>query len=191
VFGSALFFGGNGESVVTDFSGISGAEARTVGFWVKASPDDHPGYAAIGWGAREEGGVWQVSLNPADDEGVLGGLRLGILHGSVIGEFDLRDNRWRHVAIVMYSGRKELPANLRTHVLLYVDGELVRASRRSLQGIYTQTASSTASSLVFGRNAVGKKAFGNSFRGSLDEIFVVDKALSQSEIQRLMSTNEL
>lgn len=185
VLGSALFFDGQGDHVETGFPGIAGAAQRTVAFWVKAMPNEPLGFAALGWGTFSPGNVWQISLNPWAHEGTLGGLRLGIQPGEAVGRKNLCDGRWHHVAVVMYPGSETGEANLQTHTLLYVDGELEPTSRKSFQRIQTLTDTQTATPLMIGRSADSLHT--PTFRGFIDELYVVDKALRREEIRRLMA----
>ena len=190
VFGSALQFDGQGSFVQTDYRGISGNQARTLAFWVKADPESRAGYAILGWGAHpyEEGKVWQASLNPQESDGPVGGLRLGIHGQTAICDTDLRDGQWHHCAIVLYPGTLEdipLPKQL---MLFYIDGELQHANRHTFLGIDTGSAEN-ASPVVMGTSAGHKR--NRTFDGCLDEIYLIDKPLSQFEIRTLMRENRL
>ena len=190
VFGSALQFDGQGSFVQTDYSGISGNQARTLAFWVKADPESRAGYAILGWGRfpYEEGKVWQASLNPQELDGPVGGLRLGIHGQTAICDTDLRDGQWHHCAIVPYPGTLEdipVPKQL---MLFYVDGELQHANRHTFLGIDTSSAENS-SPVVMGTSAGLKH--NRTFDGCLDEVYLIDKPLSQFEIRRLMHENRL
>ncbi|MCK4565139.1 MAG: FecR domain-containing protein [Verrucomicrobia bacterium] len=193
-FGEALYLNGKDAYVTTDFPGIGGNHPRTVAFWTKVPRDftfDN-GYAMLGWGLMEKGSAWQVSPNPTPGEGPLGRLRIGTKSAQVIGTTDLRDNRWHHVAIVMYGGDE---ADVSTHILMYVDGRLEKTSIKSVAKISTQLDHPSSRPLMFGRNLrfvddsenVGE----NFFRGWLDEIYIFDTALEQEKIQSLMESNGL
>ena len=130
-FGSALSFDGENDYVQTDFPGIGGDAARTVAVWVKVAHDFEPknGYAIICWGSTQaltEG--WQISINPKEDQGPLGRLRVARIGGPIIGTTDLRDDRWHHIAVVFYGGGQDGPS---TQVLIYVDGEIDQTCARA------------------------------------------------------------
>jgi hypothetical protein len=195
-FGRGLSFDGRDDFVECDFTGIGGTRPRTVAFWVKVPRDFRTteGYAIVNWGTMEQtGGAWQVSINPMEQEGPLGRLRIGVNRGWVIGTTDLRDDRWHHCAVVMYGGHRPDAA---THILLYVDGELEPAGRKAVMEIRTATDSARAHNLWLGRNlnyeGVNWKVDGGPFfRGCLDELFVFDAALDQTRIRFLMKYNRL
>jgi hypothetical protein len=193
-FGKALRFDGRQAYVEANFSGIPGGEARTVAFWVRVPKDftTNQGYAILNWGTLvEPGNAWQISINPEAAHGPLGRLRVGLHRAPAVGVTDLRDDRWHHVAVVMYGGAG---ANLSTHVLLYLDGQLEPASRKAVQEVRTDTRSQAAHNLWIGRNLAYSEAGrpvpgGPFFRGVLDEIFIFDAALSQGQIAELMKLN--
>ncbi len=60
--------------------------------------------------------------------------------GQVVGDTDLRDGEWHHVAVVLYGG--SLP-NVGTHVMLYLDGDPEPVSRRSLREVKTKIEGSS------------------------------------------------
>ena len=188
VFGQALQFSGHGAYVDTAFPGIAGPAPRTVTFWTKVPTNATLGYAALGWGTFSTGQVWQISLNPNAREGLAGRLRVGILPGMAIGAKDLRDGKWHHIAVVLYPSTAEQPANLRYHVLLYVDGELEPTTRKSLQNIQTVTRASDAAPLRIGCSADMRPP---TFSGNLDELYIFDQALNAAEIRRLVIENRI
>ncbi len=187
ISGSALSFSGKGDYVRTGFSGLGGFAPRTIACWVKVPRDfnTHEGYALIGWGAHiAPGDTWQMSVNPAGNEGPLGRLRMGTNEGQVIGTTDLRDDTWHHVAAVLYEGR---PANVATHILLYVDGKLESAAAKSVMAIDTDISDPKSYPVVFGCNTgVLENADRRSFRGMIDEVTICAGALGQAEIFALM-----
>ncbi len=191
-FGDALYFNGTSSYVETEWPGIGGSHARTVCFWMK-SPVIKPQEAAYGivsWGShRNNGNSWQISVNPRKG-GPIGGLRIGNLGGQVVGHTDLRDNRWHHVAVVLYGGRD---VDTSTHILLYVDGRLEKTTLKSVN-INTDVKSQRSVKVSFGRDASkaysGRRTFGG-FKGWLDEVFIINKALSEAEIRNLMTRNAL
>ena len=193
-FGSALFFNGKDAYVETAFKGIGGNEPRTVAFWAKV-PEDftiNNGYGMISWGLHRKGKAWQISSNPLKREGSLGRIRIGTMNASVVGETDLRDHRWHHIAIVMYGGSD---VDTSTHILLYIDGQLENTSHKAVHKIDTILDNKKSRPLIFGRNMAfdydNKQIRDKFFRGWLDEIFIFDAALDQEKIQNLMNNNSL
>jgi Concanavalin A-like lectin/glucanases superfamily/FecR protein len=187
-FGTALSFNGTGAYAETAYRGIEGGQARTVAAWVRVPADfgRRDGFGILSWGNySSEGAAWQLSINPLEEEGDMGRLRLGTNRGYVIGTTDLRDGQWHHVAAVLYGGARP---NTGTHVLLYVDGRLEPASTKALRDIHT-AIDPDAHGIWVGRNlAFNDRHYtgGPFFRGSLDEILIADSAFSQEQIQRLM-----
>jgi hypothetical protein len=190
-FNNSLFFNGKDAYVQTDFRGISSNKPRTVAFWAKVPKDFsiNNGYGMVSWGVMKSGGAWQISPNPEIKDGLIGRLRIGTHHGMVIGTTDLRDNKWHHIAIVMYGG---ISANSSTHILMYIDAILEKTSKKSIAIINTGTDDKNSKPLVFGRNLGFREDHKNKFyRGSLDEIFIFDTALGEAQIKGLMNRNQL
>ncbi|MBK1832128.1 hypothetical protein JIN77_15430 [Verrucomicrobiaceae bacterium R5-34] len=189
--GAALHFDGRGAYAESNYRGIEGGSPRTVSFWVRV-PEDFiltQGFGMVSWGRKAyRGEAWQISVNPLVKDGPVGRLRLGLHGGQIIGTTDLRDGKWHHIAVVMYGGSQP---NVGTHVLLYVDGRKETVSRAALQEVKTQVEKAKHG-LWVGRNVtytLDSKTMntqGGFFRGALDELYVFDAALSQSEILELM-----
>jgi hypothetical protein len=189
-FGSALEFDGRDGFVSTTFRGIAGPQARTVAFWVRVPQDwtAENAYALVSWGTFDTpGAAWQISINPEAKDGPVGRLRVGVREASVIGARDLRDGQWHHVAAVLYDGPQ--PRNT-THILIYLDGQLEPAYRRSILAIATELQQPDSSPVLLGRN-LNPRAPQRVFRGTVDEVYIVNAALSQESIGRLMRDNRL
>ena len=186
-FGKALKFDGSTNYVETDFPGIGGSAPRTVCFWVKADNNSSNGYAIITWGSfKNFGATWQISLNPTKEDGPLGRIRCGTHRGQVIGTTDLRDNKWHHVAVVMYGGPD---ADVSTNILIYIDGKLENAYRKSVRRIDTDIESQKAIKVQMGKNAAANhnpKVTYKYFRGALDEVYVFNWALKPNEIRQII-----
>jgi len=191
-FGDALYFNGEGAHVATTFPGIGDNNPRTVAFWVKVPKNFsiYNGYGIVSWGLMEKGAAWQISPNPGIHEGLVGRVRVGTMKAPVIGTTDLRDNRWHHIAIVMYGGSS---ANTSTHILIYVDGKIEKTSLKSVTKIRTTLDSKKSRPLMFGKNMSsvggGMQRKGSYFKGWLDEVYIFDSALDQNQIQNLMQHN--
>ena len=194
-FGSALSFDGEDDYVQTDFAGIAGSAARTVAFWIKVPRDFQPrnSYAMVCWGsARELTEGWQISINPRPDEGPVGGVRVARIGGPIIGNTDLRDDRWHHLAVVFYGGEQPAPS---TQVLIYLDGQLERTVRKGVLNVQTDVATPNARKVAFGLNIAPvnpdprRPSTWRVFRGCLDEMFICNAALSQEQVRDLMTRN--
>ena len=193
-FGEALYFNGESAYVETRFPGIGKNNPRTVAFWAKVPKNFSitNGYGMISWGLMKKGAAWQISPNPAKREGPLGRVRIGTMEAPVVGTTDLRDNRWHHIAIVMYGGRD---AATSTHILIYVDGKLEITHLKSIAKIKTKLDHSKSRPLMFGRNMAfhndSKAQKDKFFEGWLDEIYIFDAALDQDQIRNIMKHNRL
>jgi hypothetical protein len=164
-----------------------------VAFWVKVPKDFNisNGYGIVSWGILEKGAAWQISPNPTKKDGLIGRLRIGTHEGMVIGTTDLRDDEWHHVAIVMYGGEH---AEVSTHILMYIDGQLENTSKKSVAKIQTNLSDKNSRALMIGRNLgfTDKKNLPNKFfKGWLDELFIFDTALDDEQIRSLMNRNNL
>jgi ferric-dicitrate binding protein FerR (iron transport regulator) len=192
-FGAGLRFHGETDFVECNFDGIAGGNPRTVAFWVKVPRDiiRDESYGIVSWGTYLPGSAWQLSVNWHEEDGETGPLRAGILTGAVVGNTDLRDDRWHHVAVVMYGGRRP---DISTHVLLYVDGRLERTTTKAVCEVHTDTSHESARRVRLGRSIEAftpptpHKGF---FRGCMDEVFIFDAALTQKQIEGLFWHNRL
>lgn len=202
-FGKALDFDGEDAFVETEYTGITGSGPRTVAFWVRVPEDfdQMQGYGIINWGdVRVPGGAWQISVNGTESDGPLGKLRIGTTSGQVIGTSDLCDGEWHHCAVVMYGDEAGKP-NTATHILLYVDGKLEPAARKSLQVVDTVEPTlpgRESHGIWMGRNlgferedSPSGQSYGKFFRGAIDEMVICDMALSREKIVRLLEFNEM
>ncbi|MCU0797705.1 MAG: FecR domain-containing protein [Akkermansiaceae bacterium] len=197
VFGKAMAFDGRGGYMASRFPGIGGDDPRTVCFWVKV-PDDFresEGFGIVSWGnfqVPDHGSVWQISVNPLAEDGPVGRIRVGVHGGQIVGQTDLRDGRWHHVAVVLYPASR---ADIGKHVLVYLDGQLEALSRRSLLALNTRTDEGNHGVWI-ARNVTHDPQsphplHGGFFRGAVDELSIFDAALSPEEIRSLMEINEL
>jgi hypothetical protein len=190
-FGQALYFNGQGNFLETGFPGVGGNNARTVAFWVKVPTDAQLHQSKlVSWGSYAgKGNTWQISWNWNKKDGQLGALRAGIYHGQIVGKRDLRDGQWHHISVVMFGGKK---ANVNTHILLYIDGKLEHVSKKSILGVKTDINSKKSIKVLMGRDAmsyVKKNKFDNVFKGWMDEVYIFNSALSESQIKDIMQEN--
>jgi len=145
------------------------------------------------WGAGKQS--WRMRWNAEADAGVEGALRADYGKGYAVGSSDLRDGRWHHAALVFIGAEPEKsgknptkpegrdaassPADVATHMRLYVDGKL-----ESLSGGRSERVVSTVS-----REEDGLSTFslggGGSFEGWLDEFYLLETAASPTTILKL------
>lgn len=177
-FGQALHLDGS-SAIDTDLPGVDGKGPRTVAAWIRIPESAVAGeaYAIVAWGdPAAPGGKWQVGWNRDTDGGVAGALRCEVAHGWIIGSTDLRDGQWHHIAIVFAGDDIEATK-------LYLDGEPDPASDIEPQRINTRPGS-----LQIGRYLNTNNRF---FRGDIDELYVIESALSPRQIKTLMHDNQL
>jgi ferric-dicitrate binding protein FerR (iron transport regulator) len=199
VFGQGIEFNGVDEWVETSFPGIGGDHARTVACWVRLNADfgEENGQAIVGWGEfslanrnLSKRAAWELAIRDAKSapEG-MGRIKVGFGGPMTVGSTDLRDGKWHHVAAVFTgpSGAKSLGS-----VLVYVDGQLERRTFGvGHVQLKTDTATSKAELVQFGRQVLLVSRQREYFKGAIDEVFIVDSALTGNEIRRLMKNNSM
>ncbi len=170
------FNSNNNDRISTGFTGVSGKQGRTVAAWIKADSIQNNNTTLVSWGGTANGTRYSFRINTSETDGVLGALRLEIAGTYAIGQTDLRDEQWHHVAVTH-------PAAAGIYeVLFYVDGEL----ELSLSG-------QGGSNLIINTGADNPVMLGNSFHsvggygfdGALDDIRIYDYPLSEAEIEDL------
>ncbi len=175
------------------FPGLRQKSARTVAFWVNI-PADAPlteAGAFVSWPLGFAGRVMSVGWNRNPAQGPLGGVRTDIGRGYVVGNTPLRDGRWHHIAVVFSPKGKGDKGEGGMQLRHYVDGRLETASnRRGGKRIKDpdMTAGSTEDALWIGRAMDHTED--EPFRGTLDELFVADAALTPREIMHLLRENK-
>lgn len=197
--GGALRFGGQ-QYATADFPGLSSNGARTVAFWVKVAPDTQlsEAYAMAAWlpsNDRLRFRPVHICWNRNPSEGPVGALRVDYARGFAMGTIPLRDRRWHHVAVVFVPGAE---ADTPLQVKLYLDGRFEGEGRPSPPGTRLDSTKSpedytneVRDTLWLGCRLGSDGARDNRFRGTIDELFVVDRELVPSEIVRLMKENRL
>lgn len=187
VVGSALSFDRN-SWIETDHPGITGNQDRTVACWAKVPANEGEGTAPlVAWGLSHQSEsqmrkswVMLVDLFQQGSTNRYGQVRINAGKYHTTGTTNLRDGRWHHVAGVAMKGDRG------TTILIYVDGELENVSRHHLS-IETDTTDQKSKSVQFGRNLFSPRPL---FRGSLDEVYVFDSALSGDEVRQLMNLRQ-
>ncbi len=191
VIGNSLSFDGMGGYAESTYRGIEGDGARTVAFWIRLPDLSHEGNrnCIISWGLPVPSKKWEIIWNRSASLGTVGAVRVDFGKGRVVGSTDLRDSLWHHVAIVFHGGRG---ANLSTHVKLYVDGRLETVTGKLQQQILTDTSTPGAVPVTLGRFIDSRaKVLTSYFIGELDELFIVDEAMTPSQIVRLKESNRI
>jgi hypothetical protein len=186
-FGSAVQLNGEDAFLATAFPGIAGNTPRSVAFWIRL-PANCPevfAYSILSWGTSNAGGKWQVGWNTANDNsGTRGAIRTEVQGGYRIGSTSLLDGRWHHVAIVFLGGPESGTGDIRH----YVDGSLESTTALKSQPIATEVEGPKALPLSIGRR-IEPGAYYKTFKGELDELYILPTALTPEQIKALFHAN--
>ncbi|HSY20407.1 MAG TPA: LamG-like jellyroll fold domain-containing protein [Candidatus Acidoferrales bacterium] len=181
------------------FPGLSGNSPRTVAFWVKIPTNAQlsDAYAMVAWraeskkfAARPVHICW--NRNPA--EGTIGVLRTDYGGGFALGTTSLRDGNWHHIAVAFVPGENiDTPVQVKQ----YVDGRLEGEGYPSPPGekmMETVTSlddpATVNDTLWLGCRLGLSGPRKDHFRGTLDELFIANRALEPREIVELMKNNQ-
>ena len=127
---NSISFDGDNDFVRADgYKGVTGTQARTISAWIKTTGKNDE--AIISWGQNSGGRKWTFRVQ--DDNGTAGAIRTEVNGGYIVGNTDVRDDTWHHVAAVLPS----LSNPNARDVLLYVDGVLQGTSAQRGQAINT------------------------------------------------------
>jgi PKD repeat protein len=160
-FGPALMFDGvSGRVDIPDSASLRLASGMTLAAWV------NPSIVSSAWRDVIYKGVDNYYLMASSSQGSAPAGRAGAVKAFGPGSLPL--NTWTYLAVT-YD---------RTAVRLFVNGSLVSTVP------YTAPISTSSYPLQLGGDGV----FGQYFKGTIDEVRVYNRALSQAEIQRDMST---
>lgn len=169
--GARMFDGVDDFVWMEEYKGISGGHSRTTAAWIKTAETGN----IISWGRQELTRSWCLNVN-FSTWGTRGALFLVVMGGVIIGETDLRDNKWHHVAAVLENdGTPDV-----SEVKLYVDGRLEGFSFVAEGAIDT----SDDINVQLGAWTIGISA-NKYFNGLIDDVRIYNKALSLEEIQAL------
>jgi len=162
--GTIRFDGSDDHVEITGYKGVTGTQSRTLSAWIKTSTTN----SIISWGsASGNGQKWLVRLDPAN-----GALRVAVQGGSIVGDTDISDNQWHHVAVVFENdGSPDV-----SDVKLYADGVEESYSSVSPQAINTAAVSDVVIGAIDGSGY---------FDGFIDEVRIYERALSDSEVMML------
>ena len=201
VSGSALSFDGLDDWVETFVKGIPRNRDRTVACWLRLAPmtDESNVQTLVGWGlfdvkdtGRERGSVWELAIRSSKKFPQQSGrLQLNLGGPMTVAGQDLRDGRWHHVAAVSMASTN---AGARGTILLYVDGELEpRTFGKGSFEIPEEPDTHLNEPVQFGRGVIFQhsKKRNRYFAGEIDEVFLIDAALTGDAIRKLMKTHQL
>ncbi|MHA3770870.1 LamG-like jellyroll fold domain-containing protein [Verrucomicrobiota bacterium sgz303538] len=192
-WGSALDLDGS-TALEAPFPKLSARSSRTVAFWTRIAPDPELSGAgpAVAWRfAGKEARLFQVGWNRNPALGAFGVLDARLGKRSVVGMTPLRDGQWHHVAVVLTPNRKnETGMQIRKYTDGRLEGTAARAAGKRRGNIARRTIETpdiATDVLAIG----GITASAEHFRGSVDELYVCDRALAPWEIAHLMQENQI
>jgi len=156
----------------TDFSGISGNNARSVTAWIKpalAQANANP--TIVSWGPNITGQRFDFRLtgNSSPNQ-----LRLEITGAALNGTANVVDGNWHHVAVTFPAG------GTLGGIKLYVDG--VQDAATLATGSSSAALNTTATNVLIGYDLSGN---GRNFGGQIDDVRIYSAELSLAEIQSI------
>lgn len=110
---------------------------------------------------------------------VEGAARLGFGNAYAVGSTNICDGQWHHVVAVYKGGTSKKLANT---VSIYIDGNLDHLSARKDGIPYINTNSASSRPLSIGSME---------YACDIDELYVIEGALSQDEVMQLFTKNRL
>ncbi len=168
--GNALQFDGIDDHVlISGYRGIGGKQSRTVAAWIKTTDTEGE---IISWGLiGTPGGRWVFRTQEP------GYIRLEVGGGSIAGSTIVTDDRWHHVAAVLQNDQTPDASEIE----LYVDGALETLPT------YVERQIDTAidPSLIYDVAIGVWPSVNRHFQGSIDEVRIYSRALTDSEIADL------
>ncbi len=155
--GLALKFTGSGDVTLTGYTGINGANTRSVACWIKTNSASTSGL--IHWGASGTRSRSSFKYQGA------GQIRYEFQGGGVTGTTLVNDNEWHHVAYT-YDGKT---------IRLYVDG------------VEDATLDAVIDTGVAGETNVnvGSQLGGSLFQGLMDDVRIYQEVLTPEQIKFL------
>lgn len=168
-----LNFDGTNDYIQTNFSGVLGANSRTVEAWVKTTATSGENLVTT-WGTEAvNGGRFTIRLS-----NISGTLRLRVENkgSGVNGNIVLNDGNWHHIAVV-YDDAASASSKYKT----YVDGVLDLET-----GLSTPLNTIQDTNMIIGRRI--NPSLGGHFNGTIDEVRVWSVARTAAEITASMNT---
>ena len=195
MFGRALSSLGNKGYIETDWQGIDGVSPRTVAYWLKIAPGQTCLNPIVGWGARDLFRSFFTYIR-STPRGVVSAVSCDTLW--LEGSTPIDDSNWHHIAVV-YTGRSLSTGD--PEILCYVDGVPDRMTRNTSENppkdskgaiiFDTVTSGPAAIPLTLFTDMYSDRRMPEpSPRLSIDELFVIQSALSEQQIGHLIRQNE-
>ena len=200
-FGGALKFSGKMYAQAA-YPGISDYTAHTILLWVKVPRNASviTSYAMMAWGVNNPqlgSHPIQICWNRNASDGMVGALRTDYGGGFALGQTQLRDGAWHHIAVVFVPRGNDPRGPM--GVKEYVDGRLEAEGKPSPPGsdvfqYSSETTPKDANGDFWLGCRVGPKsvpARWDRFSGEISDLFVVDRALEPQEIMQVMTSNHM
>jgi hypothetical protein len=190
-FGGAINLNQDASFARSGFAGIEGDVARTVSLWVKASPqasDSMTDPTLVAWGLPTEFGTkWRLTIsNRGQGMGtVWGGAWSG---GRAKDGISILDGKWHHLVYVFTGHHSSEGVPELRH---YLDGEPLMERRIETEvPVNTECSAKHSRPLTLGCQIISKPSR-DTFKGSIDELYVFRGVLNDEQIQSLYRYNSL
>jgi hypothetical protein len=160
--GKAIRLGGKGTWVeVKEYKGVAGTRPRTVAAWIKTAASQGE---IVSWGTEDFGQMFTFGF-------IRGRIGVTPRGGYLYMNPETHDDRWHHVAVVV---RQAEAPNLHDDVKLYLDGEPAEIHDIGLLDLWPLQTGDKLNVRI-----------GRGFKGSLDDLRIYDRSLSDEEIKAL------
>ncbi len=175
--GGALSFDGDDDLTVTGWKGISGANPRSISYWMKTDWGVDVPSGTVGWGTSTTGLKWHTRLNENANNGPVGAIRTEIQGSFHIGTKVINDGEWHHVVSVFPEGGQFMQ-----DLVHYVDGELQEVGGTGSTTVEVDT-DPNGEEVTFGSRLQG--AAQQFYIGDLDDVSIWSRALTAEEVLAL------
>jgi gliding motility-associated-like protein len=171
---SAYSFNGSSDYISTNYAGILGTNARAVSFWAKTS-ESVAVMSAVGWGGNSQATRYDCAFNYGANGATIDGAYGAITYSSSV---SISNNQWHHY-VYQFSN------SALSQVQVYQDGVLLTqiASSYNPTNILNTTSSFNVN---FGQIVYSSPIY---FNGSIDDIGIWSRALTNCEIQQLYTAS--
>ena len=173
---SLRFDGETSQVIIRNYNGITAGQPRTLAAWIRTRVR---GGVIASWGSSRNGNKWLFRIE--NSNGVRGALGVDIANGYFVGNRNVADGRWHHVAVVLPDDTGSNTTDLR----LYVDGQL-DAGNPGGPGPSALRARVIDTGFA-GNVLIGSDVEGGYFEGHIDEVGLWDEALTAEQIRALAS----
>ena len=168
---AAVEFDGVTFADTAGFNGITGAQDRTVTFWLKGDDVQNANATLVSWGGTALTTRWGIRIGTAGLN-----IRTEVAGSGSEGTAEIIDGEWHHVAVVF--ANDETP-NIED-IVFYIDGELDELSLVGNTEINTSGANTV-------RIGASRTLANRGFTGQMDDIRIYNRALTQEEIGSVMT----